>query len=44
MNRDEYTCERFYDPAIYGAKIKAVAYEMKLFNYMDDGLIVSLKL
>ena len=44
MNRNKYACEQFYDPAIYGAKIKALTYEMKHLNYMDDGLIVSLKL
>ena len=44
MNRNRYACAQFYDPTIYGAKIKALVYEMKHLNYMDDGLIVSLKL
>ena len=44
MNRNKCACLQFGDPSIYGAKIKALIYEMKHLEYMDDSLIVSLKL
>ena len=44
MNRNKYACVQLGDPTIYGAKIKALIYEMKHLEQMDDSLIVSVKL
>ena len=44
MNRNKYACVQLGDPTIYGAKIEAQIYEMMHLEYMDDSLIISLKI